>query len=295
MGVTAPRHVSSCWRSHEFGSNLSSAIPDPDSNRGTGRPDGRELVARVRGQREVAGRFRGRRRSRLGGPHRSGGQPPRRDRCPVRHRRDREAPRASRREISRREAFHRLAQAVRDSPHVRRRHRWRTGSHARAGCLAGHAARQARLLREAADAHALRGPPDAACREEIQGRHADGESVPVARGLSHRRQAGPRRCDRQGEGSAFLAERQDGLAPPQRSTGGRGPGPCQGPLGQVARRCARPAVQGADLSSVQLAGLAGLQQRPARRLRLSHPRSGLPGSGVDRAGHRASRSASGQP
>ena len=132
--------------------------------------------------------------------------------------------------------------------------------------------------------------------EKYARRHADGQPDPVALGLSHGREAGPRRRDRQGEGSPLLAEpgkmRLDARRRPARR---RRPGARDAALGRVARRRAGAAVQGEDLPPVQLAGLAGLQQRPARRLRLPHPRPGLHGPGADRPDHDPGRGAADQP
>ena len=72
---------------------------------------------------------------------------------------------------------------------------------------------------------------------------------------------------------------------------GADPVPEVAALGRLARRRPGAALQGEDLPPAQLAGLAGLQQRPARRLRLPHPRPGLHGPRADRAAHDPGRGA----
>ena len=67
------------------------------------RPWRRELVARLRGEREAPRRVGRRRRQRVVGPHRGRGQPAGRGRRPVRHRRNRRAPGPGGREVPGRE------------------------------------------------------------------------------------------------------------------------------------------------------------------------------------------------
>ena len=119
-----------------------------------------------------------------------------------------------------------LGKAAEKYPHARRYTDWRrlldrpgdfdavivsTPDHMHAPIAWPPSARQARLLPEAADPHRLRGPADAPGGREGGRGHPDGQPDPVALGLSHGREAGPRRRDRQGEGGPLLAERPDAL------------------------------------------------------------------------------------
>ena len=96
---------------------------------------------------------------------------------------------------------------------VRRRGRQHLRAHPRLRHAAGPAARQARLLRKAADAQHLGGPRDPRGRRQDQGRHADGHPDPRRRQLPPRRRADPdrrhrRRCAKSTSGSSRAWGRQ---------------------------------------------------------------------------------------
>ena len=104
---------------------------------------------------------------------------------------------------------------------VRRRGRQHLRAHPRLRHPAGAAARQARLLREAADPQHLGGPRHPRGRREGQGRHADGHPDPRQRQLPPRRRAGPGRRDRAGAArSTSGSSRAWGLAEPRRPRSG---------------------------------------------------------------------------
>ena len=87
---------------------------------------------------------------------------------------------------------------------VRRRGRQHHRAHPRLRHLAGLAARQARLLREAADAQHLGGPRHPRGRRQGQGRDPDGHPDPRHRQLPPRRRADPDRRHRAGARGARL-------------------------------------------------------------------------------------------
>ena len=93
----------------------------------------------------------------------------------------------------------RLPQGLRPRQRVRRRRREHLRAHPRLRHPAGLAARQARLLREAADVQRLGGPGHPRGRRQGQGRHPDGHPDPRRRQLPPRRRADPDRRDRPGD------------------------------------------------------------------------------------------------
>ena len=130
-------------------------------------------------------------------------------------------------------------------------------------------ARQARLLREAADAQHLGGPRHPRGRREGEGRHADGHADPRQRQLPPRGRAGPERRDRAGARGARLGRPGVGLAEPRSSEAEQGhrlrherpaegvdPVPAGPGLGPVARAGAGAAVQRGLLSRAR-SGIAG--------------------------------------
>ena len=92
----------------------------------------------------------------------------------------------------------RFSQALRPCRRVRRGRRQHHRAHARLRHAAGTAAREARLLREAADPQCLGGTDHPRGGRRGQGRHADGHADPRGRQLPPRRRADPDRGDRPG-------------------------------------------------------------------------------------------------
>ena len=164
----------------------------------------------------------------------------------------------------------------------RRGHGDHPRSHAHARRARGDAARQARVRREAADAHAVGGAPAHRRRREVQGRDADGQPGLLARRHARRRRDHLVGRDRRRHRSAFVPRPRE-LAAGHAGAAGAGEGARHARLGSVARRRGdaslhvgrRGVSQGVPqqsvrlLPAVQLARLLRFRQQPDRRL--GHP------------------------
>ncbi|CAA9421791.1 MAG: Putative NADH-dependent dehydrogenase, partial [uncultured Phycisphaerae bacterium] len=226
--------------------------------RGAGVPDGRAKPG-VRRQRAAE---RGRDRLRRQG----GGRRQRRQRAERRRAvRRRRGPRRRRvRALPRRPPLRRLPQDAGEGGEAHRRGDGLDARpHARAGGGAGDADGQARVLPEAADAHAVRGPADDARRARAEGRDADGQPGPQRRGPAPQRGVDPGRRAGRGAGGARVDGPPDlaaGRRPPAGGTGAGDDG-----VGPVARAGAAAPVRRARVRAVQLARVLGLRHRRAGR------------------------------
>ena len=152
-----------------------------------------------------------------------------------------------------------LPRDAREAEGHRRGARRHARSHPRRRRDGGDAARQARLRPEAADAHDQRSAGADRGRAQVQGRDADGQSGTLRRGAAPDAGVARRRRDRRGARGAVLDEPADlaaGHAAADRDDC-RSRWPRLGPVDRADPDASLPQ----DLSSVRLAGVAGLRRR----------------------------------